>query len=166
MNRRELVNAVAAQSGLETKQVDAAIRSFTDVVTAVVSKGEPVAITGFAKFAKVERAARMGRNPQTGEPVKIKASKKARITPLKGFKDAVMTPSTAPKLDKGVWPPAPVVKKAAPAKKAPAAKKVAPAKKAAPVKKAAVAKKVAPAKKAAPVKKSPVAKKAAPVRKR
>jgi DNA-binding protein HU-beta len=175
MNRRELVNAVAAQSGLETKQVDAALRGFTDVVTAVVSKGEPVAISGFAKFAKVERAARMGRNPQTGEPVKIKASKKARITPLKGFKDAVMTPSTAPKLDKGVWPPAPVVKKAAPAKKAPAAK-AAPAKKVAPAKKAVVAKKVAPARKAvvakkapakkAPAKKAPVAKKAAPVRKR
>ena len=128
MNRRELVNAIAAQTELEPKQVDAALRGFTDVVTAVVSKDEPVAISGFAKFSKVERAARMGRNPQTGEPVKIKASKKARITPLKGFKDAVMTPSTAPKLNKGVWPPAP---KAAPAKKAPAAKKAAPAKKAA-----------------------------------
>jgi len=76
------------------------------VVTAVVAKGEPVAITGFAKFAKVERAARMGRNPATGEAIKIKASKKARITPLKGFKDAVMTPSQAPKLNKGVFPPA------------------------------------------------------------
>ena len=130
MNRRELVNAVAAQSGMEAKQVDALLRSFTDVVTAVVSKGEPVAISGFCKFAKVERAARMGRNPATGEPVKIKASKKARITPLKGFKDAVMTPSQAPKLASGVWPPAPkaAAKKAAPAKKAPAKK--APAKKA------------------------------------
>jgi DNA-binding protein HU-beta len=167
MNRRELVNAVAAQSGLETKQVDAALRGFTDVVTAVVSKGEPVAITGFAKFAKVERAARMGRNPQTGEPVKIKASKKARITPLKGFKDAVMTPSTAPKLDKGVWPPAPVAKKVAPAKKAPAAKvapaKKAPAAKVAPAKKAPAAK-AAPAKKA-PVKKAPAAKKVSAAKK-
>jgi DNA-binding protein HU-beta len=130
LNRRELVNAVAAQAELDAKQVDAVLRSFTDVVTAVVSKGEPVAISGFCKFSKVERAARMGRNPATGEPVKIKASKKARITPLKAFKDAVMTPSQAPKLAKGVWPPAP---KAAPAKKAPAAK--APAKKA-PAKKA------------------------------
>ena len=146
MNRRELVNAVAAHSGLEPKQVDAAVRGFTEVVTAVVAKGEPVSISGFAKFAKVERAARMGRNPQTGEPVKIKASKKARITPLKGFKDSVMTPSTAPKLAKGVWPPAPAAaKKAAPAKKA-AATKSAPAKKAAPAKASA---KKAPAKKAA-----------------
>jgi DNA-binding protein HU-beta len=156
MNRRELVNAVAAQTGLDTKQVDATLRGLTDVVTAVVSKGEPVAISGFAKFAKVERAARMGRNPQTGEPVKIKASKKARITALKGFKDAVMTPSTAPKLEKGVWPAAPKPVKAAAAKKAPATK-AAPAKKAAP-KKAAPAKKAVPATKAAPKKAAPAKK--------
>jgi nucleoid DNA-binding protein len=118
MNRRELVNAVAAQGGLEPKQVDATMRALTDVITAVVAKGEPVQISGFAKFAKVERGARMGRNPATGEPVKIKASKKARITPLKAFKDAVMTPSQAPKLGKGVWSPS----GAAGAKKAPATK--------------------------------------------
>jgi DNA-binding protein HU-beta len=155
MNRRELVIAIAAQTGLDTKQVDATVRGFTDVVTAVVAKGEPVAITGFAKFAKVDRAARMGRNPQTGAPVKIKASKKARITPLKAFKDSVMTPSTAPKLEKGVWPAAPAAKKAAPAK---AAATKAPAKKA-PAK-AAAAK--APAAKApaakAPAKKAPAKK--------
>jgi DNA-binding protein HU-beta len=104
MNRRDLVKAVAAQTGLDTKTADTALKGFTDVVTAVVSKGEPVAISGFAKFAKVERPARMGRNPATGEPIKIKASKKARITPLKGFKDAVMTPTQAPRLNKGVWP--------------------------------------------------------------
>ena len=122
MNRRELVQAVAAHSGADTKQVDSVLRGFTDVVTAVVSKGEPVSISGFAKFSKVERAARTGRNPQTGEAIKIKASKKARITPLKGFKDAVLTPSQAPKLAKGVWPPAPAAKKTA-AKKAPAKKR-------------------------------------------
>jgi DNA-binding protein HU-beta len=137
MNKRELVNAVAAHTGIDKKQVDAVMTGFTDVVSAVVSKGEPVAISGFAKFAKVERAARMGRNPATGETIKIKASKKARITPLKGFKDAVMTPSSAPKLGKGVWSP-----EAAPAK---AAAKKAPAKKASAAKKP-VAKK-APAKK-------------------
>ena len=104
MNRRDLVKAIAAQTEVDAKTVDAVLKGFTDVTTAVVSKGEPVAITGFAKFSKVERAARMGRNPATGETIKIKASKKARITPLKGFKDAVMTPSTAPKLNKGVWP--------------------------------------------------------------
>jgi DNA-binding protein HU-beta len=118
MNRRELVNAIAAHTGNDSKTVDAVLRGFTEVTTAVVAKGEPVAISGFAKFVKRERPARMGRNPATGEQIRIKASKKAAITPLKGFKDAVMTPSTAPKLAKGVWPPAPAAKKAAPAKKA------------------------------------------------
>ena len=123
MNRRELVNAIAAHTGQEPRQVDATLKGFTEVVTAVVSKGEPVGITGFAKFSKVERPARMGRNPATGEQIKIKASKKARITPLKGFKDAVMTPSQAPKLAKGVWPAEAGAKKAAPASKTAAAKK-------------------------------------------
>jgi DNA-binding protein HU-beta len=128
MNRRELVKAVAAQTGMDAKDVDTALRGFTDVTTAVVAKGEPVTISGFAKFVKAERAARMGRNPATGEAIKIKASKKARITPLKGFKDAVMKPSTAPKLERGVWPPAPAkaaAKKSAPVKKAGAGKSTA-----------------------------------------
>lgn len=106
MNRRDLVKAIAAQTEVDAKTVDAVLKGFTDVTTHVVSRGEPVAITGFAKFSKVERAARMGRNPATGEAIKIKASKKARITPLKGFKDAVMTPAQAPKLNKGVYTPA------------------------------------------------------------
>jgi len=136
---------------VDLKTVSNVLEGFTDVVTAVVSKGEPVAITGFAKFVKVDRPARMGRNPATGETIRIKASKKARITPVKAFKDAVMSPGGAPKLNRGVWPtsdeavrvagksaaPAPTVRKApaakvtarrAPAKKAPA--KRAPARKA------------------------------------
>jgi DNA-binding protein HU-beta len=107
VNRRELVQAVASQTGVERKDVDSVLKGFTDVVTAVVSKGESVSISGFAKFVKVDRPARMGRNPQTQQPVRIKASKKARITPLKGFKDAVVKTSLAPKLQRGVWPPAP-----------------------------------------------------------
>lgn len=125
MNRRELINAVASHVDAEAKEVDKVLAGFTEVVTNTVARGEQVAISGFAKFAKVERAARMGRNPATGEPIHIKASKKARITPLKAFKDAVMGGA----------------KKAAPKKAA--------AKKAAPAKKGAVAKKKAPAKKVA-----------------
>jgi DNA-binding protein HU-beta len=120
VNRRDLVQAVSTQSGVERKEVDAVLKGFTDVVTAVVSKGEAVSISGFAKFVKVDRPARMGRNPQTQQPVRIKASKKARITPLKGFKDAVVKTSLAPKLERGVWPPAPAA--AAPARKAAATK--------------------------------------------
>lgn len=157
MNRRDLVAAVANHTGRERKDVDEVLKGFTDVVTAVVSKGEPVAISGFAKFVKVDRPARMGRNPQTGEPVRIKASKKARITALKAFKDAVMSPSTAPKLAKGTWPPAPAPAKSAakttakaPAKATKSTAK-APAKAAAKAPAKAAAKK-APAKKAAATK--------------
>ena len=100
MNRRDLVNAISAQSGTEAKTVDNVLRGFTDVVLTTVSKGDPVVITGFAKFAKVQTKARMGRNPATGEAIKIKASKKARITPLKGFKDVVLGVTPAPKLTK------------------------------------------------------------------
>ena len=80
-----------------------------------VSKGEIVSIPGFAKFSKRQTKARMGRNPQTGAPVKIPARTKARITPLKMYKDVVLGVQKAPKI--GVAPAAPV-KKAAPAKKA------------------------------------------------
>jgi DNA-binding protein HU-beta len=99
-----LVNAVAAQTNRKPREVDEVLKGFQDVVTAVVAQGEPVNISGFAKFVKVNRPARMGRNPATGEPIKIKASKKARITPLKAFKDAVLT-GKGPKLAKGVWSP-------------------------------------------------------------
>lgn len=152
MNRRELVNATAAHSGVDAKVVDQVLKGVTEVITAVNAKGEAVAITGFAKFARVDRPARMGRNPATGQPVKIKASKKAKITPLKGYKDGVMTATAAPKLAKGVWPPAP--KATAPAKKAaaPVAKKAAPAAKAATAA-------PAPAAKKAPAKRAPAAKK-------
>jgi DNA-binding protein HU-beta len=135
MNRRELVNAVAAHTGMEPKYVDATLKGVTDVLTAAVSKGEVVTIAGFAKFAKVSRPARMGRNPATGEAIKIKASTKPRVTMLKGFKDAVMTPSLAPKVAAGVLSggaakkAAPAKKAATPAKKAPAAKKTTAAKK-------------------------------------
>lgn len=152
MNRRDLVNAVATQTGVERREVDTVLKGFTDVVTTVVSKGEPVAISGFAKFTKVNRPARMGRNPQTQEPVRIKASKKARITPLKGFKEAVVKPSQAPKLQRGVWPPGPAPAKKAAAKKTTAKKaagKKAPAKKAAKKTTARSAAKRGPAKKGA-----------------
>jgi len=104
MNRRELIRAVAAQSAQDVKDVESVLAGLTDVVTAVVSKGEPVIIQGFAKFTKINRAARIGRNPQTGEPVKIKAKTVAKATAMKAFRDTVMAPSTAPRLARGVWP--------------------------------------------------------------
>src|SRR6202049_1157442 len=104
MNKRELAKAVAVQADVDFKTVSTVLEGFTDVVTAVVSQGVPVSIPGFAKFVKVDRPARMGRNPATGEAIRIKASKKARITPVKAFKDAVLAPATAPKLVKGAFP--------------------------------------------------------------
>ena len=100
MNRRDLIAAIAAHTDAELKTVDAVLRGFTDVVSATVAKGDPVVLSGFAKFAKIQTKARMGRNPGTGEAIKIKASKKARITPLKGFKDIVLGAVPAPKLTK------------------------------------------------------------------
>ena len=106
MNRRELVKAVAEYTGHEVKSVDAVLRGFETVVAASVGKGEPVVLSGFAKFARVDRKARMGRNPATGEPVKIKASRKARITPLKGLKDIVGGKAPVPKLTPAAAPAA------------------------------------------------------------
>jgi DNA-binding protein HU-beta len=146
MNKRELARAVAVQSDVELKTVVNVIEGFTDVVTAVVSKGEPVSIPGFAKFVKVDRPARMGRNPATGETIRIKASKKARITPVKAFKDAVLAPAKAPKLAKGAYPTDDAAVSAAGKSAAPVAAKKAPARKA-PAKKAAAKK--APARRAA-----------------
>lgn len=137
VNRKELVAEIAERAELEKKKADEILQHTVEIITQMVAKGEQVAIPGFAKFARVDRKARMGRNPATGETIKIKASRKARITPLKAFKDAVLTGKA----------PASKVAKAAPKK---AAAKKAPAKKAAakkaPAKKAAAKK--APAKKA------------------
>jgi DNA-binding protein HU-beta len=118
MNRRELVKAIAVQTGVDAKQVDVVLKGFQDVTTAVAAKGEPISISGFAKFYRQDRKARMGRNPATGQAIKIPAKRVAKITPMKGFKDGVMKPALAPKLERGVWPPAPV-KKAAATKAAP-----------------------------------------------
>ena len=142
MNRRDLVKAVAEYTGQDVKAVETTIRGVETVVAASIGKGENVVLSGFAKFARVDRKARMGRNPATGEPVKIKASRKARVTPLKGLKDIVGGVVPVPKLT----PAKPAIAATAAAKKAPAKK--APAKKAAPARKAAPKKaaKKAPAK--------------------
>ncbi len=160
MNKRELAKAVAVQADVELKTVIGVIDGFTDVVTAVVAKGEPVSIPGFAKFVKVDRPARMGRNPATGEAIRIKASKKARITPVKAFKDAVLAPAKAPKLKKGAFPTTDAAVAAAGKSDAPAAAK-APARtaKKAPAKRATAARR-SPAKRATAARRSP-AKKAA-----
>ncbi len=107
MNRRELIRAVAAHTADDVKHVESLLSGVTDVITAVVAKGEAVTIQRFAKFARVERAARMGRNPRTGEQIRIKASKRVHVSPMKAFNETVTTPSHAPRLSRGVYPTSP-----------------------------------------------------------
>jgi nucleoid DNA-binding protein len=91
------VAAIAEDLDSDKKSTDAFLTSFIDVVTTNVSKGEPVAISGFAKFSRRDVPAkpkREVRNPATGEMMWAKpkpASKAVKITPLKAFKDAVIT---------------------------------------------------------------------------
>jgi len=143
VNRSQLVTALSERIDTTRREADAVLTSIVDLITATVAAGEDVAISGFAKFRRVDRPARMGRNPATGETIRIKAKRSAKITPLKSFKDAVLSGK------------APAAAKKAPAKKAPAKKttaKKAPARKA-PAKKKAAARK-APAKKKAPARKT------------
>ena len=155
MKKRDLIQAVALHTGVDTKTAGKIVEGTIDVILANVAKGEIVNITGFAKFAKIKRPARIARNPATGAQVKVKAKTVAKITALKGFKDIALGVAAAPKLNTSAPKTVVPAKKAAPKKAV--AKKAAPTKKAAPKK--AVAKKAA-AKKAAPAKKA-VAKKAA-----
>ncbi|GDX29346.1 hypothetical protein LBMAG13_17710 [Actinomycetes bacterium] len=139
MKKRELIHAVAIHTDVDNKTAAKLVEGTIDVILANVAKGEIVNISGFAKFAKIKRPARMARNPATGEPVKVKAKTVAKITALKGFKDIALGVSPAPKVVT-VRKPAPApAKKAAPKKAAKKATKKAAPKKAAKktVKKAA-----------------------------
>jgi DNA-binding protein HU-beta len=97
VNRRELVLALAERTETDRRTADEMLTAFTDVVTETVSTGEPVAISGFCKFARRDSPARMGRNPATGETIRISAKRRVRVTPLKAFKDAVLSGRTVKK---------------------------------------------------------------------
>ena len=89
MKKAELVEAVAEKAGLTKADADRAIKAFADAVTGVLKKGDKAAIPGFGTFSVAKRAAREGRNPQTGETVKIKASKSAKFKQASALKDAL-----------------------------------------------------------------------------
>lgn len=89
MNKTELIDAAAESSGLSRGDVQQALESVLDEITQAVGRGEKVALTGFGNFELRERAARTGRNPQTGEPMEVSASKAPAFKPGKAFKDAV-----------------------------------------------------------------------------
>jgi DNA-binding protein HU-beta len=79
MNKAELVAQLADDAGITKTQANAALDSFIDSVTKTLKKGDKVTLVGFGTFTVSKRAARTGRNPQTGESIKIKAKKVARF---------------------------------------------------------------------------------------
>jgi DNA-binding protein HU-beta len=89
MNKSQLIEAVASDSGLSKSDSARAIESLVDTVTKTLKKGDEVSITGFGKFSVVKRAARQGVNPRTGERVKIKASKAPKFSAGAALKQAV-----------------------------------------------------------------------------
>jgi len=119
VNRSELVETVAKSAGLDKRHADAAVTAMIEAVVKEAKSGARTSIFGFGTFMPTSRSARVGRNPQTGAPVKIAASKSVRFSPASAFKSALNSKGAA--------------------KKAPPAKKAASSKKAA-VKKAAVKK--------------------------
>ncbi len=89
MNKAELVAEIAAQTELSKKDSEKALKAFIDVVTAELKKGEKVQLVGFGTFEVAKRAAREGRNPQTGKAMKIAASKAPKFKAGKALKDTI-----------------------------------------------------------------------------
>ena len=87
MNKTELVAAMAEQAGVSKKDAEKTLKAFTDVVAEELKKGGKVQLVGFGTFEVSERAARDGRNPQTGKVMKIAASKAPRFKAGKALKD-------------------------------------------------------------------------------
>ena len=89
MNKAELVAAMAAKTELSKKDSEKALKAFIDVVTEELTKGEKIQLVGFGTFEVSERAAREGRNPQTGETMTIAACKAPKFKAGKALKDAI-----------------------------------------------------------------------------
>ena len=89
MNKSQLIDAVAQNSGLKKKDAEAAVAVVFDSVKDALVAGDKVQLVGFGTFEVKERAARDGRNPKTGETIKIAASKAPAFSAGKGLKDAV-----------------------------------------------------------------------------
>ena len=89
MNKTELVAAMAEQTNLSKKDAEAALKAFIDVVTEELKSGEKIQLVGFGTFEVSERAAREGRNPQTGKTMTIAACKAPKFKAGKALKDAI-----------------------------------------------------------------------------
>ena len=89
MNKTERIAAVAEKTGLSKKAADAAVAATLDTIKATLKKGGKVQLFGFGTFEVRKRAARTGLNPQTKQPIKIKASKAPVFKAAKAFKEAL-----------------------------------------------------------------------------
>jgi DNA-binding protein HU-beta len=89
MTKNELILAVADNTGLDKNQAASAVEATFDAIISALKVGAEVKIVGFGNFKVVQRAAREGRDPRTGNPVTIKASKRPKFSAGKGLKDAV-----------------------------------------------------------------------------
>ena len=89
MNKTELIAAVAEKAEISKKDAEKAVKAFTDVVSEELVNGGKIQLVGFGTFEVSERAAREGRNPQTGETMKIAASKAPKFKAGKALKDMV-----------------------------------------------------------------------------
>lgn len=89
MNKTELVAAMAKSANISKKDAEAALKAFTETVTKTLKKGDKVQLVGFGTFEVTKRSARTGRNPRTGETMKIKASKAPKFKAGKALKDAL-----------------------------------------------------------------------------
>lgn len=89
MNKTELITAIAENAEISKKDAEKALKAFADVITEELRKGEKVQLVGFGTFEVSERAAREGRNPQTGKTMKIEACKAPKFKAGKALKDAV-----------------------------------------------------------------------------
>ena len=89
MNKAELIEIIAKDADLTKVSAQAALDATIAAVVKAVTKGDSVSLVGFGSFSSGKRAARTGRNPRTGAPLKIKAAKVPRFKPGKGLKDAL-----------------------------------------------------------------------------
>ena len=89
MNKTELVAAIAEKTELSKKDVEKALKAFTDVVAEELKKGEKIQLVGFGTFEVAERPARTGRNPMTGKTIEIAASKSPKFKAGKALKDSL-----------------------------------------------------------------------------
>lgn len=95
MNKTELIASVAQKTELTKKQAEAAVKAVFDTVTEELTAGNKVQVIGFGTFEVRERAAREGRNPQTGTVIAIPASKSPAFKAGKGLKEIINTPAPA-----------------------------------------------------------------------